>query len=169
MWYVIQVISGTEHVIEQQCNKMIREGEEVFIPLIKRIKRVRGVDLEEQKTMFPGYVFFDTNEIEDLFIRLKKISKLTKILKTGDEFTPISEKEEEMIRRLGGSKHLIELSIGFKEGDKVVITDGPLLGLESRIRSINRTRRTAVLEVPLMGETRDVTVALKVLNKDTVE
>lgn len=167
MFYVIQVLAGTEHQVEFQCNKMIHEGEEVFIPLINMRKRVRGVDEQVQRPMFPGYVFFDTTEVEDLFFRLKKIKTLTKILKTDDEFTPLNQEEEDMIRRLGGDKHIVDISIGYKEGDRVTITEGPLTGLESQIKTINRTRRTAALLVPLMGEIREVTMGLVVLNKET--
>ena len=61
----------------------------------------------------------------------------------------------------------MEISTGYKEGDRVVITEGPLVGLESRIKKVNRTRRTALLEVNLLGEVREITIGLRVLNKDT--
>ena len=166
MWYVIQVLAGTEHQVEYQCKKMIHEGEEVFIPLIHMEKRVRGVNQQVERTLFPGYVFFDTKEVEDLFFRLKKIGTLTKILKTGDTFTPLREDEEELIMRLGGPDHLVEISTGYKEGDRVVIAEGPLKGLESLIKKINRTKRTAVLQVSLMGEEREVPLGLRVINME---
>ncbi len=165
MFYVIQVLTGTEHQVEYQCNQLTHGGEEVFIPLINMRRRVRGIDEQVQRPMFPGYVFFDTNEIDDLFFRLKKIKTLTKILKTDGEFTPLNQDEEDMIRRLGGDKHIVDISVGYKEGDRVTITEGPLTGLESQIKTINRTKRTAVLLVPLMDEIREVTMGLVVLNK----
>ena len=69
MWYVIQVMSGEEHEKEQLFKKLIlnRDGrtyDKIFVPMYVRKKRYQGRWHEEQKVLFPGYIFVDTSDIE---------------------------------------------------------------------------------------------------------
>ena len=44
MWYVIQVYTGKELEIAQQCrDRVADEGEDVFVPLAERWTKIRGV------------------------------------------------------------------------------------------------------------------------------
>lgn len=60
--------------------------------------------------LFPGYVFFDTKDVQQLYYRLKKVSGLTKILATGNEFTPLHETEIAFLKQFGGKKHIVKMS-----------------------------------------------------------
>ena len=93
---------------------------------------------------------------------LKQPERLEKQPEIGENLNP---EEEDMILRLGGERHIVDISVGYKEGDRVTITEGPLTGLESQIKTINRTKRTAVLLVTLMSEIREINMGLVLLNK----
>ncbi len=164
MWYIIQVMTGYEEKIMKECELLTDVNEEVFIPSIVFEKKVRGEEEETIKPMFPGYIFFETGDVEDLFYRLKKVVGLTRILRTGDDFTPLPDGEADVIKRLGGDAHLVELSVGYKTGDRVRITEGPLKEFEGEIVRIDRRKRTATIRVGLLGEEREIKVGLKVLN-----
>ncbi len=165
MWYVIQVRAGREDYVAESCKKYVHAKEEVFVPSIERERKVRGIGEMVVRPMFPGYIFFDTNDASDLFYRLKKVKEFTRILRTGDEFTPISSQEEMVLRKLGGDRHRVVISNGYKEGHTVVITDGPLKDFEGKIIHIDRSRRTAEIEVSLIGEMRHIRVGLRVLKE----
>ena len=45
------------------------------------------------------------------------------------------------------------------------ITSGPLVGMESRIKKINRHKREALVEMEVMGAVREVRVMLEVVGK----
>lgn len=164
MWYVIQVRAGCEDQIKTKCMLLTHEKEEVFTPSIIFERIIRGKTEEVTKPMFPGYVFFETEDVDDLFYRLKRVNGLTKILRTGDDFTPLSASEKDVIERLGGDDHLVEISIGYKTGDKVTIAEGPLKDFEGEIVRIDRRKRTATIRVELLGEEREIKVGLKTLN-----
>ena len=74
MWYVVQVRTGTEEEIITQCEKRISHGilERCFIPYYESMKKYKGEWHLEQKILFPGYVFMITEEIEQLYLGLKK-------------------------------------------------------------------------------------------------
>ncbi len=136
-----------------------------FIPYVIRKRRYYGEWHEEKKILFPGYVFLVSDNPGELFLRLKKVPGLTKLLGTGDEIVPLSAEEEELLKKLGGEDHVVEGSIGILEQDKIVITEGPLQGMEGYIRKIDRHKRTAWLEVELMGRMIETQVGLEIVEK----
>ena len=102
MWYVIQVYTGQEMEIVQKCRERIMaEDEEVFVPLSERKTKIRGEWQVVRTKLFPGYVFIETERIEDFYMRLRQIKAMTKILKTGETMTPLQEEEEAYLRKLG--------------------------------------------------------------------
>lgn len=166
MWYVVQVMCGQEHNIAQLCETgILQENEEVFIPMYQRKKKIKGKYELCQSILFPGYVFFDTQEVEDLFYRLKDVNQLTKILQTGEDFSPLHEKEVAFLRQFGRKEHVVEMSVGYIEGDEVVITEGPMVDWKGKVKNINRHKMIAVLEVEFFGRTTDVTVGLEIVEK----
>ena len=59
----------------------------------------------------------------------------------------------------------MEHSIGFIEGNEVFVTEGPLMGFESKIVKIDRHKRKATIEVEFCGEKRLVNVSLEIISK----
>lgn len=78
---------------------------------------------------------------------------------------PIERSKEELFRSMVDDNHEIAISTGLIEGDKVIITDGPLAGKEAMIKKINRHKRIAILNVTMFGESVGVTVGLEIVEK----
>lgn len=166
MWYVIQVYTGKELEIAKQCRERVAdEGEDVFVPLAERWTKIRGERTLITSRLFPGYVFIETEKIEDFYKRLNRIYAMTKVLRTGDEMTPIQKEEEEYLRKLGGQEHVVKYSEGYIEGDKLVVTSGPLKDFEGKVKKILRHKRLVVMEFSLLGQTVEVTLGLGVIKK----
>ena len=166
MWYVVQVRTGDELKISGRLQLEVKgDGEEVFVPLFERRKCIRGEWTKVMTPLFPGYVFFQTNDIEDVYGRLIKINAFTRILKTGDCFTPIASEEEWFIDNLTDSNHIVEQSIGVIEGDQIIVKRGPLYGLEGSIVKINRHKRIAIVKADFMGGPREIKVGLEIIDK----
>ncbi len=166
MWYVMQVYTGREMEIAQKCRDLVMgDGEDVFIPLAERQTKVQGKWQVVRIRLFPGYVFIETERIEDFHMRLKGIKAMAKILRTGETMTPLHEEEEAYLRSLGGQEHVVGYSEGYLEKDKLVVTSGALKGYEGRIKKILRHKRLVVLEVPLLGRLVEVTLGLGVVEK----
>lgn len=167
MWYVIQVRVGTEENICGQCEKKISGDilQSCFIPYYEAKKKSAGKWKTEQKILFPGYVFLITEQIEPLFFALKKVEGLTKLLATGDEIVPLSQREEVMLKKLGGDDHIVEMSEGIIEGSQIIIESGPLEGQEAYITKIDRHKRKAWLEIPMFGGVQKIEVGLEIKMK----
>lgn len=166
MWYVIQVYTGKEHEIAQQCrDRVMAEGEDVFVPVAERWTKVQGKRTMITSRLFPGYIFIETNNIEDFHDRLNRIYAMTKVLRTGEEMTPIQPEEEEYLRQLGGEEHVVKYSEGYLEGEKLVVTSGPLKDVKGKVKKILRHKRLVVMEVPLLGHTVEVTLGLGIVKR----
>ena len=166
MWYVIQTESKKELRIAEICRAaLVKDEEEVFVPLRELEKKFKEGRVIERSIIFNGYVFFETKDVESLYFRLKKIKEMTNILKTGDEFMPLYESEERLLKRLGGPAHCIELSDAYMEGEEVKVFTGPLSSFEGTIKKINRHKSIAVIELELLGQKRELIVGLRLLEK----
>lgn len=167
MWYVVQVRTGTEHSICRQCDANVSPKilERCFIPYYEEKKRIRGSWTVQQKLLFPGYVFMITENIEELYLQLKQVIGLTKLIGTGEEIVPLSEEERDFLLGFGGEDQIVEMSEGIIEGSQVKVLSGPLMGREGLIRKIDRHKRKAYLEVEMFGRVQMVQVGLEITMK----
>ena len=167
MWYVIQTTSGKEENIKIQCETYLPAGlvEKYVIPLYEERRRFHGEWHTLQKKLFPGYVFFISDQAEELFLQLKKVPAMTKMLGTGDEIVALTSQEIEFILRFCGEDDIAEISEGVIENDQVHILSGPLIGLEGAIRKIDRHKRKAWLEMEMFGRKQQIEVGLEIIKK----
>lgn len=166
MWYVIQVYTGRESEIAQKCrDRVMVEGEDVFVPLAERWTKIRGERILITSRLFPGYVFIETGNIQDFHIRLNRIYAMTKVLRIGEEMSPIHPEEEAYLKRLGGDEHIVKYSEGYLEGEKLVVFSGPLKNFEGKVKKILRHKRLVVMEIPLLGKMVEVTLGLGVVER----
>lgn len=168
MWYAVQVETGKEDAIKNYCLKLIDTEvyNDIFILRFNRAKKYCGKWHKEGKVMYPGYMFIDTDTPADMYEALKKVPGLIKLLgRDRDYFLPIEKNKELLFRSMVDDKHEIDISRGLIEGDRIIITEGPLEGKEAMICKINRHKRTAVLDVEMFGSNVGVTVGLEIVEK----
>ncbi len=170
MWYVIRVYTGTEMEICEKCRaRIMEEGEDVFVPLAERMTKVRGERALVTSRLFPGYLFVETDRIEDFHVRLRQIEAMAKVLEAGERMVPIYPEEEARIRQLCGDAHVAKYSEGYIEGDTLVITSGALKDFEGKVRKILRHKRLVVMEIQLLGQSVEVTLGLGVVSRQGTE
>jgi len=77
------------------------------------------------------------------------VKDIYSILHYGDDERDVVIREGERLywERLFDADFCVVGSIGFIEGDAMRITSGALMGLEGRIRKINRHKREAIVEM----------------------
>ncbi len=168
MWYAVWVETGKEDIIKESCIKLLDDAvyNDIFVLRFNRSRKYYGKWHKESKVMFPGYIFVDTDTPAQLHENLKNVPAFTKVLgHDKDEFVPIESNKERLFKDMINDNHEIELSVGLIEGDRIIITDGPLEGKEAMICKINRHKRTATLDVEMFGGTVGVTVGLEIVEK----
>ena len=133
----------------------------------ERKQKYRGEWQMRKEKLFPGYLFMDLDatQVEPVREVLRRTTEHAKVLKTGDELYPIHKQEEEFLRRLTGDMTNVAVSVGVIEGDKIIVREGPLVGMEGMIKRIDRHKRMAVLEVELFNRISEVKVGLEIVEK----
>jgi transcriptional antiterminator NusG len=100
-----------------------------------------------------------------LFRQLKKVIGLTKLIGVGDDIVALTDKEEAFLEQFGDKEQIVRMSEGIIENSEIIVTSGPLKGLEGYIRKIDRHKRKAWLELPLFGGMQRVEVGLEIIVK----
>ncbi|MCD8335869.1 MAG: antiterminator LoaP [Lachnospiraceae bacterium] len=161
---MMQVQTGTEEKIRTQCDTLIPQSvlQQCFIPYYEEQRKLHGKWNVLKKVLFPGYIFMVTDDLEELFFRLKRVQGMTKILGTGDEIVPLTEEEVSFMQRFGGEKQVVEISKGILEGNQVKILSGPLTGKEALIKKIDYHKRRAYLELEMFGRMQKICLGLEV-------
>ncbi|MGN0363515.1 MAG: antiterminator LoaP [Bilifractor sp.] len=169
--YVIHTESGAEMKTVQACSiRVLSKDEHLYVPTVERIRRIHGVDRMVEEKLFPGYIFAETGRPDDLLVRLGREKGLTvfqhaTLLREDSYILPVRKEEAAWLRRLWDSGKTVRTSKGAIIGDRVVITEGPLVGLEGTIRKIDRHKKTAWIEMPFLGQERLVRVGLEITMK----
>ena len=170
MWYVIWTTTGSELKLDLWIKEYVPNEyyDDCFVPLIDQNKKVNGVWKTVHKTLFPGYMFVNTDseKIEPFAERIKHSDQFAVVLSTDDRFTPVSNEEVFLIENAFANNGVLGSSIGIIEGDMVKILSGPLIGKEGLIKSINRHKRTAIIELNMFGRISTIKIGLEIISKN---
>lgn len=169
MYYVIWTLTGKEDIVKDEIVAQIGQEnkEKIHILTRERKQKYRGEWQIRKEKLFPGYLFMDleASQVEPVREALRRATEHAKVLKTGDELYPIHAQEEQLLRRLTGDTTNVAVSVGVIEGDKIIVREGPLVGMEGMIKRIDRHKRMAVLEVELFNRISEVKVGLEIVEK----
>lgn len=163
----MQVLSGNEDKTKELCLQIVGKQllESCFIPRYERVIKYGGEWHKKEEVLFPGYLFFETKQIDAVFLALKRVPKFTKILGTGQYIIQLSKQEEELLRQLVNEEYIMEMSSGYAVGKQVHIIDGPMRNLKGYIRKVDRHKRLATVEVIMFGRVINIKMGLEVLGK----
>ena len=173
MYYVIQVKTGQEQKTIDDIKRHMKDVSyfDVFSPSRKALRKYKGEFKEVTERCFPGYIFVETENVEKLFFDLYWVPGFTRIL--GREgltyhFASINEEESRMIDILynASSNRVTPISdIEVKEGDEIMIIEGPLMGVKSRIVKVNLHKRYALVELNLFSQRILTKVGINIITK----
>ncbi|GJM55060.1 hypothetical protein ATOP_07150 [Granulimonas faecalis] len=165
--YVLQTMAGRERKLKEAVERGVSGVGECYICEREVAEKRDGRWVRAVKRLLPGYVFVRTDDPDTLAAGLRGLPGFSRLLGvSGERFLPLTPGEEAWLGALANpDTHVVELSQGVIEGDRVRVSAGPLKGLESAIRKVDRHKRTAWIEVSLMGRTKLVKVGMEIVRK----
>lgn len=171
-WFVVFVKTGKEKEAVDELRKVLdQERFYSFVPLKELLYKKSGFVRREIHVLFPGYIFVETEDNseacpDELFNAVKKSSFCHRVLNYGSyECSAMQQKEQNTILTMMNDEGVIEVSEALLEGDTVTILSGALMGCEDKIVTYDRHKRTAVIELDIMGREVQVVVAFNTLRK----
>jgi len=175
-WVILFARTGLEEKLTRLLKDKLNADEYLpFLPVREMSHRSKGVVCTKRKLLFPGYIFIKTGieaglVAEKLESDLKdtvRLDGIYSILHYGNNKKDVALREKERLywEHLFNEDFCVAGSVGFIEGDTVRVMSGPLTGMESRIKKINRHRREAIVEMEVMGAMRMVKLMLEVVER----
>lgn len=169
--FVFWVKTGQEEKAVKEINAVFKDEITFLKLMVETFFRKKGEVKKVTHLAFPGYLFVITEIKNDEFVMraqecVRKSKATIRLLCYGDTHeAAICQEERAALDYLWQGKDCIETSKGFIKGERVFITDGPLVGRESVIKEIRPRRRQAIVEIEIMGGVRRATVGLEILER----
>lgn len=166
--FVVQVVGGQEDKAAELISKLAQEVvEDCFISKREVMRRQSGQWHRKIEKLFPGYVFVQTGSPERVRESLKQVPGFSRMLTlTGDACLPLTVDEVAWINAVTNvDTHVMEMSEGVIEGDRVKVIRGPLKGHEAQIARIDRHKRLAWVDMEMCGRSKTIRVGLEIISK----
>ena len=96
MWYVAQVQAGRESSTLEMCCRLVPPSvmEDCFMPEYEVMWKIRGEWRLVKRLLFPGYLFFVTDDPEALNRELSRVPMPIRLLGNEENsFFPLTDKE----------------------------------------------------------------------------
>ena len=155
----------------ETCGDMLSKDvlKDVFVPKYVRLKKYRGEWRRETRPLYSGYVFMVTDDPGALDKALTKVPGYHRLLKAADVILTVNDEEKAFINRIAGRDNVVEISTGYKEGDKITVVSGPMMGLEGDIVHVDRHKRLVTVNISLFGRMVKTTMGLELTYKKPEE
>ena len=166
--FVVQVIGGQEDRAAALIAKIAQGAvEDCFVPKREVTHRKSGQWLRTLEKLFPGYVFVQTSVPEQVREVLGHVPAFTRMLTfAGDTCLPLTTDEVAWINSVtNADTHVMEMSEGIIEGDRVMVIRGPLKGHGARITRVDRHKRLAWVDMNMFGRYKAIRVGLEIVSK----
>ena len=157
MWYVLQTMTGREgelvHYIEEIVPKELYT--DCFVAYYERVWRKQQESVVHVERLFPGYVFIVSDTPKELYLCLKKVPAMSKMIADGNfDFLSIEEEEEAFFREYAEkNQHIVRLSYVELDGKgRIFRVCGPLKEYADSIVKAQYKKRYVIIRLKMMGE-----------------
>ena len=162
-WYVLHAYSGYEKKVAdsivEQANKLgiSDQIEEVSVPTQNIVEVKRGVRVNSERKIFPGYILIKMNLSEDTWHIIKNTPKLSGFLWTKGKPIPISNAEAKRIsQQVIDGVEKSRPSVIYDVGEQVKVIDGPFASFNGEIQEIDEEKARLRVAVSIFGRTTPV-------------
>ena len=157
-WYVLHAYSGYEQkvadsIVDQASKLGISEHvEEVSVPTQSIVEVKRGVRVNSERKIFPGYILIKMNLNDDTWHIIKNTPKLSGFLGTKGKPTPISNAEANRITEqvIEGAENP-RPSVIYEIGEQIKVIDGPFASFNGQIEQIDEEKARLRVAVSIFG------------------
>lgn len=173
MWYVVQTTVGDENQIAEKLNRVYSESAEkpCFVLSKERTWRLGGIYQIGVEPLFPGYIFVETEDPEQLETNIHVLTEKAKLPIDG-QAVALEPSEEFFLKKLlrNDPQHTIRrFLVQVNEAGEIVSAEGILGESLGRIVRKRIRKRVVTLEVPMLGAMRRIELAIRVKGDENRE
>ena len=162
-WYVLHAYSGYEKkvadsIMDQAQKLGISEHiEEISVPTQNIVEVKRGVRVNTERKIFPGYILIKMMLNEDTWHIIKTTPKLSGFLGNKGKPIPISNSEAQRIsQQVVDGVEKSRPAIMYDIGEQVKVIDGPFASFNGEIEQIDEEKARLRVAVSIFGRSTPV-------------
>ncbi len=171
IYYAVQVKGRFENKYIEMFKKLYPGLPfELFAPQRAINIRSQGVIKQSISAVFPGYVFVEADEetgITGHKLAFRRTSGFYRFLKSNQNISPLTGRDLELalhfIKKVGpvaGSSRVY-----FNEESRIMVIDGPLLGLEGKIVKVDKRKGRAKIKLDLYGDSFSIDLPFEIIGR----
>ena len=162
-WYVLHAYSGYEKkvadsILDQAIKLGVKEHiEEISVPVQNVVEVKRGVRINTERKIFPGYILIKMSLNDDTWHIIKNTPKLSGFLGNKGKPVPISNAEAKRISEqvIDGSENS-RPAIMYDVGEQVKVIDGPFASFNGEVQQIDEDKARLRVAVSIFGRSTPV-------------
>lgn len=149
-WYLVQVPEGHERTTCERVRRIVPADilADAFVPAKERWMKRAGRHFKEEVLMYKGFFLAATGDVVALDRELSALSFSARLVGSGERaWTPVDDGAVAWLIAAMDSRHVIRSSTAVIVDGRLHVTDGPLVGQESRVTKIDRHDRVCQVKV----------------------
>ena len=158
-YYVLQVQTADEERVKRLIENALRLGQledsgTLYLPRRELTIRRRGKLQREQKPIYPGYLFWATEEFNpDVYWAVRPIEGMYKFLKSNTQIEALGGEDLKVFLHFMQFGEVVGTSkVIFNANKRIVVKEGPLKGLEGRIIKVDKRKKRAKIRLDVYDD-----------------
>lgn len=154
-WYLVYCKPRQENVAREN---LIRQGYEIYLPIMREVRRRLGKRLTRLTPMFPRYLFIHLDHQKDNWSPVRSTLGVVSIVKFGRNAARVPDELLSMLRLREDQDGIQILPVSeYKIGRRIRITQGGFAGYEGVFQATSGHDRVTVL-LDILGRKARTTV-----------
>lgn len=170
-FFVLQVMTGEEARILRRATEALtiygvsQSDVQLRWPRRKLTIRRKRRRLTTLTPLFPGYLFLQMRGDDDgVFREIRRIKGVVRFLRSNDDIRPLESRDLELVRHfLSFGEIITESRVTFDKNNRIVVSEGPLKGLEGMIVKVDRRKGRAKVKLDMYDDSFLIDLAFEVL------
>jgi transcription termination/antitermination protein NusG len=118
--------------------------------------------------IFPGYIFVEADsdkEIQESQWELRRTKGFYRFLISNQEITPLADSDLELVLHFIKNAGSVagRSKVYFNEDSRIIVVEGPLMGLEGRILKVDKRKGRAKIKLDLYNDSFTIDLAFEVI------
>lgn len=143
-WYAVFCKPHKDFIAQEHLQ---RQGYDIFLPRIQQRKRQRNQYRIVTESMFPRYLFARLDDCDENWAPIRSTVGVSGLVRMGSHVPVVPDTIIAELLRRCDADHCIPLPMEapLQRNDRVLILDGPLVGMEALFQARNSQDRVIIL------------------------
>jgi transcriptional antiterminator NusG len=170
-YYAMQVKTHAENKFIKLFKAMYPEiNIPFYFPQRRLDLRRNGRIIQSTSAVFPGYIFIEAADEGQLLSHqwaFRRTKGFYRFLLSNQEIIPLADRDLKLVLHFIKNTGPVACrsKVYFDENSRIVVMEGPLLGLEGRIIKVNKRKGRAKIKLDLYDDSFSIDLAFEVIGQ----